>query len=503
LPAIPTAKQYKEISNLLSDPVTQVTITVHQQLLWKRTYESLATALEHVITKSKGDKNKLYKVKFVDKGVSVFIYNGLVVASVSDAGEPIERRRLTALAEGKGLAEAWSVEVDVLGEDLAKALGAVSEEIKEPPEAWINRVLLGFMVEDVISVKGAFSYVLRARAPWGEKVAVKVARDKDESGKPLVLGDRAASIIYKLVSEAGILQRIHSVDDRLLRILLRARGHSSDLANHLINFKDNIVKVFLVHAPFIKYNSLEEYINYPPFAVFELADGDISDIIKALSKISERDRIIESISLQIAGALALAHAVGVGHFDLKPANILYKRENKGIIVKVADFSGYNQVDGEFIVDIVTPEYGDPLILLNKGRGATLSSDVFGWGALAGRLYKGRPIICHFAINSILLSHALNNKELEAPLANLVKRLGADYEKYYGVVKDAIKEMVDNKNWAPHDLISRLEDDYNKCLEVELRDVPEHVYGVIKKALRLVPESRFKDMIQVYEILKEL
>ncbi len=503
MPAIPVAKQYMEISQLLSDPVTQVTITVHQQLLWKRTYESIAAALENIIEKSRSDKGRLYKAKLIDKGVSVFIYNGLILAGISDVGEPVDKEKLIDVARGKGLVEAWSVEVNILGEELVKALELTVEEIKEPPEAWINRTLLGFTVEDIISIKGAFSYVLRAKAPWGENVAVKVARDRDEKGMPLVLGDKASSVIYKLVSEAGILQRIHSVDDRLLKILLRARGYSSDLAKYLINYKDNIVKVFVVHAPFMRYSSLADYINYPPFAVFELADGDISDIINKFVRIPNRDKMIESIALQIAGALALAHAVGVGHFDLKPANILYKREDDRIIVKLADFSGYNQVDGEFIVDIVTPEYGDPVIPLNKGRGASFSSDVFEWGALVGRLYKGRPILCHFVINAVILSQAFGANEYEAALSNFVKRLGADYEKYYNMMKDALKEIMNAGNRTLHDVLSKIENDYSKCLELELRGVPDGMYGVIKKALRLAPENRFKDMIQVYEILKGL
>ncbi len=503
MPAIPTAKQYKEISRLLSDPVTQVTITVYQQLLWKRTYESLATALENIIERSQEDKGRLYKAKLVDKGVTVFIYNGLVVAAISDAGEPVDKEKLMDAVRERGLVEAWSVEASVLREELVKALESTVEEVKEPPEVWINRSLLGFTVEDIISIKGAFSYVLRARAPWGENVAVKVARDRDEKGTPLVLGDKASSLIYKLVSEAGILQRIHSVDDRLLKVLLRARGYPSDLARYLINYKDNIVKVFVVHAPFMKYDSLEDYISYPPFAVFELAEGDISDLINMFGSTPNKNKMIESIALQIAGALALAHAVGVGHFDLKPANILYKREDNRIIIKLADFSGYNQVDGEFVVDIVTPEYGDPVILLNKGRGASFSSDVFEWGALVSRLYRGRPILCHFVINSILLSQAFGAGEFETTLSNFVKRLGADYEKYYNMIKDALKGVVNARNLALHDLLSRIENDYNKCLELELRGIPEDMYGVIKKALRLVPENRFKDMIQVYEILKGL
>lgn len=509
MPEVPIAKQYNEISSMLKDTMVQVAITVHQKLKEKRTHDTVYKALERVLEESRGNKGVLYKLKIADKGVSVFAFNGLVVASLSDSGDVVDRDRLREVLGSGGTVEVWMVEIGVLSDDVVEILESVVEEVKEPPNAWVNRTLLGFTVEGVLSVKGAFSYVLKARAPWGELVAIKVARDRDESGRPLVLGDRASSVIYKLVGEAGVLQKIHSINDRLLRVFLRARGYSEDLAGNLIKYKDNVIKVYAVYAPFTRYRGIEEYVSNPPFAVFELADGDLDDVIKfANSKRGQGvagrvDRLVESIVLQIAGALALAHAVGVGHFDLKPANVLYKKNGSGVAVKLADFSGYNQVDGEFIVDVVTLEYGDPTILFNRGRGASLSSDVFEWGAMVARLYKGRPILCHFAINSIILSRITGQRGFEQTAAEMARRLGGDYEKYFNVVRDSLREALSSGNEAGHMLASRVESDYNKCLELELQGIPEDVYGVVKKALRLTPESKFKDMIQVYEILKDI
>ena len=98
-------------------------------------------------------------------------------------------------------------------------------------------------------------------------------------------------------------------------------------------------------------------------------------------------------AIQIAGALAGAHAAGIAHRDLKPGNVMITREG---LVKLLDF-GLSRKTG-------LTENGSPTLTLNTGiagtpqymspeqiRGDPIDSrsDVFSFGAVLYRMLAGR------------------------------------------------------------------------------------------------------------------
>ncbi len=125
------------------------------------------------------------------------------------------------------------------------------------------------------------------------------------------------------------------------------------------------------------------------------------------------------VALQIAEGLRRAHEVGIYHLDLKPANLLLKRTNWGIAVKIIDF-GLSRVttslrdvaikrsqSGKSVFEQAvfgTLEYAPP-----EQRGyarqfgdPSARSDIFAFGKTMYRLLTGE---IPFAVEQELLEHA--------------------------------------------------------------------------------------------------
>ncbi len=89
---------------------------------------------------------------------------------------------------------------------------------------------------------------------------------------------------------------------------------------------------------------------------------------------------------QIAAALDAAHAAGVLHLDVKPANVIV---NEAGTAKLADFGVATAAHGEAERELVgTARYVAPERI--EGQAPTPRSDVYGLGLVAYELLAGRP-----------------------------------------------------------------------------------------------------------------
>ncbi len=98
-----------------------------------------------------------------------------------------------------------------------------------------------------------------------------------------------------------------------------------------------------------------------------------------------------SLVLGLCAALAGAHAEGIVHRDVKPANVLIAGEGPTALVKVADFGvarlAESTVDGASLI-VGTPRYMAPE-QADGGR-VTPATDVYAIGAILYEMLAGRP-----------------------------------------------------------------------------------------------------------------
>ncbi|WP_394787868.1 HDOD domain-containing protein [Rhodoferax sp.] len=88
-----------------------------------------------------------------------------------------------------------------------------------------------------------------------------------------------------------------------------------------------------------------------------------------------------ALALDVLDALVLAHAAGVLHRNLKPANVLVDGAGRAQLMDFGDFS------------MVAPEAGSAYLApeLLQGQPASALSDVFGVGLLLAEMLSGKPL----------------------------------------------------------------------------------------------------------------
>jgi len=158
-----------------------------------------------------------------------------------------------------------------------------------------------------------------------------------------------------------------------------------------------------------------------PYLVMELAtDGTLRDRMQRGPIAVETAR---EVGIQIARALAAAHAAGIIHRDVKPANILATKErgSPGVVVwKLADFGIAHMPDSTLTMTgqfIGSPSYAAPESLRSGQFSA--ASDVYGLAATLYEALSGAPPHGDHDMRSVIrkLDHeapALHEKRSDVP-----------------------------------------------------------------------------------------
>ncbi|HET8643846.1 MAG TPA: serine/threonine-protein kinase, partial [Vicinamibacteria bacterium] len=125
-----------------------------------------------------------------------------------------------------------------------------------------------------------------------------------------------------------------------------------------------------------------------PYVVMELLRGrDVRQLLAERAALPLDRRL--AIVLQVLAGLAHAHACGVVHRDVKPANVFITEEG---VVKLLDFGiaclGPASTAGSSDAVMGTADYMSPEQVL--GEALDGRSDLFGCGALLFELLTGRP-----------------------------------------------------------------------------------------------------------------
>ena len=144
------------------------------------------------------------------------------------------------------------------------------------------------------------------------------------------------------------------------------------------------------------------------YSVMEFLEGhDLENALRVEGPMAEGR--VAAIGLQVASALAAAHAKGIVHRDLKPANVFLARNEVGAeVVKVLDFgiakllAGTSDARTKAGHIVGTPEYMAPEQAQARSN-IDHRADVYSFGCMIYELLVGRPPHTGDNIPSILVA----------------------------------------------------------------------------------------------------
>ncbi len=378
------------------------------------------------------------------------------------------------------------------------------KEKLKPPELWVKKEIYGFIIEKVITSKGAYMYVLLGRDSFGRKYAVKIPREKTSDGKPLAIGGSVEPLAEVIRGLLNALEVYFSNRDSLRRTLM-TRGYDESLADYLIHYRNYILRPRAILLLRDIYNE-DEYTEIPPLIVEDYAN--IGDLERRVKERPLDDRELAFLAIRVSGALALIHANQFIHMDIKPQNILLTEsdeETYGYRPMVSDFVGLPHIfERATELKKTTPEYADPLALL---RGyATYSYDVYSLGVTLYYAFTGMKMKTRLLLNLLILKNLYG---LPVPLKvflidnpNLVsaaKKLEAIFSNYIARGK---KLPVESLIASISATLADLDEEYLSPLD----KLPERLSSVIRKSISLDEARRYNDSIAMWsdilEALKE-
>jgi serine/threonine protein kinase len=123
-----------------------------------------------------------------------------------------------------------------------------------------------------------------------------------------------------------------------------------------------------------------------PYLIMELCAGTYAErmAVAPLPPIEVRD-----VGVKIADALADAHARGVLHRDVKPANILYSRFGEPALADFGLAVLAESRETSLAMDVLTPAYAAPE-LFRYGTKPSSAADVYSLAAALYAMLRGRP-----------------------------------------------------------------------------------------------------------------
>jgi serine/threonine protein kinase len=154
-----------------------------------------------------------------------------------------------------------------------------------------------------------------------------------------------------------------------------------------------------------------------PFLVMELVDGQPLSALLLPGQPLDPD-VTRDLLAQAGDALGAAHAAGIVHRDVKPANLLVTPDRR---VKITDFGIARAAEGIALTEtgqvMGTPQYLSPEQA--EGKTATPASDVYSLGVVAFECLAGRrPFVAETAIATALM-------HLREPVPELPSDVPAD------------------------------------------------------------------------------
>ena len=209
-----------------------------------------------------------------------------------------------------------------------------------------------------------------------------------------VLGEGGMGIVYRCLDT-------YSGDEVALKRVIIPEG---PLANEYVLwfYKESKALATLDHPSIVRARDFGQFHDGSPFLVMDLVVG-VS--LHDLSHAKMGFPLVWSVTDQILGALAHAHARGIIHGDLKPSNILVEEQPEGPPrVHVLDFGlawlkqdrHDERLDGSKALDFTphagagTPGYMAPEQIQHESHNVCGATDLYSLGCILHRMLSGKP-----------------------------------------------------------------------------------------------------------------
>lgn len=499
-----TCKRIDELSSLISDPSILISILLSKNRRFIKTIRIASNEIPKLVADISravaGNSVTHYRFDIGGLAYRVFTVKDIAIAAIAENGSgQVVKHGSEALMDFFNRIGAASV-VDVyveeiyfegLSEEVSNAAKTCLEEFEKPfIYLWRKKGVYWFTIDELLSDKGGYAYVFRARDSSGGIYVLKILKENVAINREFM--DIIRGYLQSLV--------VTTVDEREFQELVELRGYDVERIKDLFLYRDFISSIKAVVILRNRFDE-ESYTHYPPVVAEEYANlGDLETYIQRNAARGFEETMY--ITIRIVGAAALAHLMGIAHLDIKPRNILLFQDNKsrfGYIPKLTDFSGAlgDPVHG-FRLSRLTPGYTDPLTLL---RGVSdLSYDAYSLAMVLAYIASG-SVPKHRLVLNIMLLQTLYGYPI--PMEKI--------EKDEEPLKDFAKKVFNlamqlrSKAISHQEFVKAIEEDVESLDLIYMpwiSDIPKSIAEIAKKALALKPESRYKSCVDMWIELRD-
>jgi serine/threonine protein kinase len=218
-----------------------------------------------------------------------------------------------------------------------------------------------------------------------------------ECGASTALGQPTGPVLpgFQIIRTLGVggaaqvyLARQESLDRMVAIKVLRHAAGDDDAAFRDFRREARTISRLTGHPNVVTVYSAGRTDSGQPFLVTEYMDrGSLGDVVAADGPLPPAT--VASIGVGVADALIAAHALGIHHRDVKPANVLLSSNGH---IKLADFGIARLLSGQSVtttdVYAFTPEHVAPEMLRHEPDGSW--SDVYGLASTLATALLGAP-----------------------------------------------------------------------------------------------------------------
>ncbi len=276
----------------------------------------------------------------------------------------------------------------------------------------------------------------------GESTRALFLGDRDTGINPLIRGYRFIKKLNTTEHSAVYLAERESLGVEVVLKVLRHIPDASDSVGAFDRFLQEYELIAeLEHPNIVKIHDLGVGDDHAHIAMEYLAGGDLKQRIAA--RIPEHDAV--RYFEQMTGAIAEIHKVGILHRDLKPGNIMLRKDDSVALIDFGlakrmrlkmEITGSGEIFG-------TPYYMSP----EQGHGSAIDerSDIYSLGVIFYEMLTGnKPYMAPSAMG-IIYKHA------KAPVPLLPQRLG----KYQALLNMILAKEPDDRLQSAEEVLEWL------------------------------------------------